>query len=109
MHAVTNQSVIQGEIERRLNSDNAWYHSVQNLLSSACGSVWVWNLGSYISSNIDYGFENMVLRRIFVPKGDGVMRAWRELHNEELHYLHSSPSIIRLINPRRIRWTGYIA
>jgi hypothetical protein len=31
---VTNESVIQEEIKRRLNSGNASYHSVQNLLSS---------------------------------------------------------------------------
>jgi hypothetical protein len=31
---VTNQNLIQDEIKRRLNSGNACYHSVQNLLSS---------------------------------------------------------------------------
>jgi hypothetical protein len=31
---VTNQNLIQEEINRRLNSGNACYHSVQNLLSS---------------------------------------------------------------------------
>jgi hypothetical protein len=31
---VTNQNLIREEIERRLNSDNVCYHSVQNLLSS---------------------------------------------------------------------------
>jgi hypothetical protein len=31
---VTNQNMIQEEIKRRLNSGNACYHSVQNLLSS---------------------------------------------------------------------------
>jgi hypothetical protein len=31
---VRNQNLIQGEIKRRLNSSNACYHSVQNLLSS---------------------------------------------------------------------------
>jgi hypothetical protein len=30
----TNQNLIQEEIKRRLNSGNACYHSVQNLLSS---------------------------------------------------------------------------
>jgi len=29
-------------------------------------------------------FENMVLRRIFGPRRDEVMREWRRLHNEEL-------------------------
>jgi hypothetical protein len=31
---VTNPNLIQEDIKRRLNSDNACYHSVQNLLSS---------------------------------------------------------------------------
>jgi hypothetical protein len=30
---VTNQNLIQVEIKRKLNSDNAYYHSVRNLLS----------------------------------------------------------------------------
>jgi hypothetical protein len=32
-----------------------------------------------------------------------------KLHNEELHDLYSSPSIIRIINGRRMRWAGYEA
>jgi ribosomal protein S2 len=31
---ITNQNLIQKEIKRSLNSDNACYHSVQDLLSS---------------------------------------------------------------------------
>jgi hypothetical protein len=40
-------------------------------------------------------------RRIFGPKRDEVRRGWRKLHNEELHNLYSSPSIIRMIKLRR--------
>jgi hypothetical protein len=40
-------------------------------------------------------FENRVLRRIFGPKIDEVTGSWRKLHNEKLHNLYSSPSIIR--------------
>lgn len=32
---VTNENYTHKEIKGRLNSANAWYHSVQNLLSSA--------------------------------------------------------------------------
>jgi hypothetical protein len=53
-------------------------------------------------------FENTVLRRIIGPKRDEVMGSWRKLHNVELHNLHSSPSIIRMIRSRRMRWTGHI-
>jgi hypothetical protein len=44
-------------------------------------------------------FENRVLRRIFGPKRDEVIGGWRKLHNEELHNLYCSPSIIRMIKP----------
>jgi hypothetical protein len=53
-------------------------------------------------------FENRVLR-IFGPKRDEVTGGWRKLHNEELHNLYPSPSIIRMIKSRRIRWTGHVA
>jgi hypothetical protein len=53
-------------------------------------------------------FENRVLR-IFGPKRDGVTGGWRKLHNEELHNLYSSPSIIKIIKLRRIRWVGHVA
>jgi hypothetical protein len=43
-------------------------------------------------------FENRVLRRILGPKGDEVTGEWRKLHKEKLHYLYSSPTILRVIN-----------
>jgi hypothetical protein len=54
-------------------------------------------------------FENKVLRRIFGPKRDEVTGGWRKLHNEELRNLYSSPSIIRIIKSRRMRWMGHVA
>jgi hypothetical protein len=54
-------------------------------------------------------FENKVLRRIFGPNSDGVKGGWRKLHNVELHNLYSSPSIMRIIKSRRVRWAGHVA
>jgi hypothetical protein len=51
---------------------------------------------------------NRMLRRIFGPKRDEVTREWRRLHNEELYALYSSPNIIRVIKPRKLRWAGHV-
>jgi hypothetical protein len=68
-----------------------------------------------------YGCENWSLalreeyrlrvfeRRIFGPKRDEVTGEWRKLHNEELHDLYSSPSIIKIIKLRRMNWAGHVA
>jgi hypothetical protein len=124
---VTNQNLIQKEIKRRLNSGNACYHSVQNLLSPRLLSknVKVRIYKTIILPVVLYGceiwsltlreehklrvFENRVLMRIFGPKRDGVMGGWRKLHNEELHDLYSSPSIIRIIKSKRMRLAGHVA
>jgi hypothetical protein len=117
---VTNQNLIQKDIKRRLNSGNACYHLVQNLLSSRLLSKNM-NVRIYktiILSVVLYGcetwsqtvreehklrvIENRVLR-IFGPKRDGVTGGWRKLHNEDLHNMYSSPSIIRIIKSRRMR------
>jgi hypothetical protein len=54
-------------------------------------------------------FENRVLRRIFGLKRDEVTRGWRQLHNEELRDLYSSPSIIRIIKLRKDEMGGHVA
>jgi hypothetical protein len=53
--------------------------------------------------------ESRLLRRIFGLKRDEVRGGWRKLHNEELHNLYISPSIIRVIKHRRMRWPGHVA
>jgi hypothetical protein len=50
-----------------------------------------------------------VLRRIFGPKRGEVTGEWRKLYNDRLHDLYSSPSIIRIMKARRMRWVGHIA
>jgi hypothetical protein len=44
-----------------------------------------------------------------VRKRDEVVGGWRKLHNKELHNLHSSPDVVRMIRSRRMRRTGHVA
>jgi hypothetical protein len=53
-------------------------------------------------------FENRVLRRIFGPKRGEVTGEWRKVHKKELRDLYSSPSIIRIIKSRKMRWAGNV-
>jgi hypothetical protein len=96
---VTNKNLIQEENKRRLNSGNACYHSVQNLLSSRLLSknVKIRIYKTIILPVVLYGcetwsltlreehrlrvFKNRVMRRIFGPKRDEVTGEWRKLHN----------------------------
>jgi hypothetical protein len=52
-------------------------------------------------------FENRVLR-ILGPKRDEVTGGWRKLHNEELHDLYSSSSIIRVTKSMRMGGEGHV-
>jgi hypothetical protein len=86
-----------------LNSDNACYHSVQNVLSFRLLSktlkiriyitiiltvvlhgceTWFLTLGEEHRLKV---FENRMLKRILGPKRDEVTGDWRKLHNEEIH------------------------
>jgi hypothetical protein len=50
-----------------------------------------------------------MLRRIFGPKRDEVTGGERKLHNEELRDLYSSPSLIRIMKSRKLRWAEHVA
>jgi hypothetical protein len=124
---IIDQNLIQKEIKGRLNSSNASYHSVHNLLYSHLNSKHL-KLKIYktlILPVVLYGcetyslilreerrlkvFESRMLIRIFRPKWGEVMGGWRKLHNEELHNFYSLPSIIRIIKMRRMRQAGHVA
>jgi hypothetical protein len=48
-------------------------------------------------------------KNLFGPKRDEVTGDWRKMHNEGLHNLYSSPSIIKMIKSRRMRQAGHVA
>jgi hypothetical protein len=54
-------------------------------------------------------FGSRVLRKILGLKRGEVTGDWKKLHNEELCKLYSSPSIIRMIKSRQMRWVGHLA
>jgi hypothetical protein len=123
---LTNQNNIHDEIKSRLNSGNACYYSVQNLMSSRLISknlkikIYKTVILTFVlfgcetwSHTLSEGhrlrvFENGLLRRIFGPKReeDG---PWRKLYNDELHSLYSSLNIVRVIKSRRMRWARHVA
>jgi len=114
-------------INLRLKSENAGYHSVQNLLSSSLLSknlkikiyrtkillfvlygceTWTLTLRKECKLRV---FKNRVLRRIFGPKRDEVPGKLRKPRNEELNDLYSSPNIILVTKSRGMRWVGHVA
>jgi hypothetical protein len=121
---LTNQNDTHDEIKSRVNSGNACYHSVQNLLSSCLilKNLKIKLYKTVIMLVVLYGcktwsltlreehrlrvFENRVL--IFGPKMEKD-RSWIKLHNNELHSLYSSPNIVGVIKSRRMRWAGHMA
>jgi len=62
-----------------------------------------------VAGRLGRRFENRVLRRMYVPERDEVIRDWRKLHNKELNDLHCSPNVIGVIKSRRMRWAGHVA
>jgi hypothetical protein len=119
---VTYQKLIHEEIKSTLNSGNACCHSFFNLLSRLLSKnvrikiyrtvslfgCETWSLTLKEEHRL-WMFGNRVLRRIFGPKMHELLGGWINLHNEELHNLHSSQNISRMIKSRRMWWTGQVA
>jgi hypothetical protein len=53
-------------------------------------------------------FEKSVLRK-FARKRDEVTGEWRKHQNEDIRYMYSVPSIVRVLKSRRMRWAGHVA
>jgi hypothetical protein len=54
-------------------------------------------------------FDNMVLRRIFGPEREEVVRGWRRLNSEGFHNLYASPRVTRVTKSRTVRRVGHVA
>jgi hypothetical protein len=123
---LTNQNDIRDEIKSRLNSGNACYYSLQNLLSSHLISknLKIKIYKSVILTVVPYGCKTWSLtlreeQRLKVSKNRvlgkilGLKReedgSWRKLHNHELHSLYSSPNIVWVIKSRWVWWVGRVA
>jgi hypothetical protein len=93
------------------NKDIKWFSRVIKYVFLVVRTVLygceTWSLTSRKQHRLKI-FENRELRRIFGPKReeDG---SWRNLHNDELHSLYSSPNIVRAIKSRRMRWVEQVA
>jgi hypothetical protein len=97
--ALTNQNRIYEETKNRLNSGNACYHLVQNLLSPLCylKNLWIKICRTVILPVVLCGceawsvtlreehrlrvFESRVLMKICGPKRCEEIWGWRRLHN----------------------------
>jgi len=66
-----------------------------NFACILCGCE-IWSLTLSVESTLRV-FVKRLLRRIFGPKTDEVLRQWRKLYNEEFNDLYWSPNIIRVI------------
>jgi hypothetical protein len=111
-----NQNDIHDEIMSRLNSGNAYYHSVQNLLCTHLLSKNLEiNYTELILLVVLYGCKTWslreehtlrVLRRVFGPKREEDIV--EKLHDDEFHSLYSSPNIVRVGKSKRMRWVGQV-
>jgi hypothetical protein len=52
-------------------------------------------------------FENRVIR-ISGHEGKDKRGEWKQNHSWELHYLYSSPNVVRVIKSEMVKWVGYV-
>jgi hypothetical protein len=55
-----------------------------------------------------YYVATRVLKKIFAAKSNEVTGQWRRMH-AKLYDLYCSPSIIRVVKSRRLKWAGHVA
>jgi hypothetical protein len=93
---------------------SSFHHGSLRKMVFGIYSIAVLDAGSYskpIVSNRKTLIAVIVLSKLlwWELRKCSVCRGWRKLHNEELHNLYSSPSIIRMAKSRRMRCSGHVA
>jgi hypothetical protein len=53
--------------------------------------------------------SHRVRRKTFGPKWEELTGGYRKVYKEKLHGVNLSPNITRMIQSRRMRWTGHMA
>jgi hypothetical protein len=85
------------------------HQNLQNCDFTCWVFLWVWNSVSGVNGNITEGVREYGLEEdIWCPEG-GSSQGWRKLNSEELHDLHSTPSIVWVIETRGIGWAWNVA
>jgi len=123
----TGQKHINEETESRFKLGNAYYRSVQNLLSiTFYPKIWrikftglLFSLLFCLAMKLAVDTlrkehmlrvpQNRVLRKTFGPKSVEVTGEWKRPHNEELYNPYSSPNISWEIKSSRMRWGSHEA
>jgi hypothetical protein len=104
---VTNKNLAQNLLSSRLLLKNVKIGIYKTIIVVLYGcETWFLTLREEHGLRV---FENRLLKRIFGPKRYEVTGWWRKLLNKELRDLYSSPSIIRMVKSRRMRWAGHVA
>jgi hypothetical protein len=96
----------------------SWTPKTKSNKSTHCRILsfyWIW-LTWYLTLREEHKlrvFQNRVLRRIFGPKRDEVMGAWRKLHNKELHDLYSLTPLscftLAATTPHTVCYSGFLS
>jgi hypothetical protein len=59
--------------------------------------------------NTAYKYVRVYVFCVYGNDSHVIVQEWRKLHIEELNELYSSPTIVRLIKSRSMRWAGHVA
>jgi hypothetical protein len=112
--ALTRGKITPCRLQRRLVGPRVGPEDVEKRKSFLCPELnpavqsAAWGISSDRAGLVRV-FVNRVLRRTSGPKRNKVTFGRRKRLKEALHDLYSSPSVIRILKSRRMRWPGHVA